>query len=185
MKQITTFTNSFVLQEVDGSRVINELGFRKGGLSYKIMNNNVKFYLTEDYFYKNVIWSADAPLTIDGVSYPLEDIPNALKKIFIQVSSGSGGTEVEIDEALNDQSHNPVANRTITLKIREIEGKHDTLADQVRQNTQNILNRYTKQEVNTLLQAYYTKLETNRMFANYSRVSNNILSLNDQNITIN
>ena len=53
MKQITTFTNSFVLQEVDGSqRVINELGFRKGGLSYKIMNNNVKFYLTEDYFYK-------------------------------------------------------------------------------------------------------------------------------------
>ena len=52
MKQITTFSNSFVLQEVDGSRVINELGFRKGGLSYKIMNNNVKFYLTEDYFYK-------------------------------------------------------------------------------------------------------------------------------------
>ena len=78
MKQITTFTNSFVLQELDGSRVIQELGFKKGGLSYRIQNNNVKFYLVDDYFYKNVIWSADAPLKIDGVSYPLEDIPNAL-----------------------------------------------------------------------------------------------------------
>ena len=184
MKQITTFTNSFVLQELDGSRVIQELGFKKGGLSYRIQNNNVKFYLVEDYFYKNVIWSADAPLTIDGVSYPLEDIPNALKKIFIQVSSGSGGTEVEIDEALNDQSHNPVANRTITLKIREIEGKHDTLADQVRANTQGLLERYTKIETNNLLKNYYTKQETRGMIANYTAVDGNTLKLNNEQITI-
>ena len=92
MKQITTFTNSFVLQEVDGSqRVINELGFRKGGLSYKIMNNNVKFYLTEDYFYKNVIWSADIPLKVDGISYDVNALPTALKKIFI-LEKDSGGT---------------------------------------------------------------------------------------------
>ena len=184
MKQITTFTNSFVLQELDGSRVIQELGFKKGGLSYRIQNNNVKFYLVEDYFYKNVIWSADAPLTIDGVSYPLEDIPNALKKIFIQVSSGSGGTEVEIDEALNDQSHNPVANRTITLKIREIEGKHNTLADQVRANTQGLLDRYTKIETNNLLKNYYTKQETRGMIANYTAVDGNTLKLNNEQITI-
>lgn len=184
MKQITTFTNSFVLQELDGSRVIQELGFKKGGLSYRIQNNNVKFYLVEDYFYKNVIWSADAPLTIDGVSYPLEDIPNALKKIFIQVSSGSGGTEVEIDEALNDQSHNPVANRTITLKIREIEGKHETLADQVRANTQGLLERYTKIETNNLLKNYYTKQETRGMIANYTVVDGNTLKLNNEQITI-
>lgn len=184
MKQITTFTNSFVLQELDGSRVIQELGFKKGGLSYRIQNNNVKFYLVEDYFYKNVIWSADAPLTIDGVSYPLEDIPNALKKIFIQVSSGSGGTEVEIDEALNDQSHNPVANKTITLKIREIEGKHDTLADQVRANTQGLLDRYTKIETNNLLKNYYTKQETRGMIANYTAVDGNTLKLNNEQITI-
>lgn len=184
MKQITTFTNSFVLQELDGSRVIQELGFKKGGLSYRIQNNNVKFYLVEDYFYKNVIWSADAPLTIDGVSYPLEDIPNALKKIFIQVSSGSGGTEVEIDEALNDQSHNPVANRTITLKIREIEGKHDTLVDQVRANTQGLLDRYTKIETNNLLKNYYTKQETRGMIANYTVVDGNTLKLNNENISI-
>lgn len=184
MKQITTFTNSFVLQELDGSRIIQELGFKKGGLSYRIQNNNVKFYLVEDYFYKNVIWSADAPLTIDGVSYPLEDIPNALKKIFIQVSSGSGGTEVDIDEALNDQSHNPVANRTITLKIREIEGKHDTLADQVRANTQGLLDRYTKIETNNLLKNYYTKQETRGMIANYTVVDGNTLKLNNEQITI-
>lgn len=184
MKQITTFTNSFVLQELDGSRVIQELGFKKGGLSYRIQNNNVKFYLVEDYFYKNVIWSADAPLTIDGVSYPLEDIPNALKKIFIQVSSGSGGTEVEIDEALNDQSHNPVANRTITLKVREIEGKHETLADQVRANTQGLLERYTKIETNNLLKNYYTKQETRGMIANYTVVDGNTLKLNNEQITI-
>ena len=184
MKQITTFTNSFVLQELDGSRVIQELGFKKGGLSYRIQNNNVKFYLVEDYFYKNVIWSADAPLTIDGVSYQLEDIPNALKKIFIQVSSGSGGTEVEIDEALNDQSHNPVANKTITLKIREIEGKHDTLADQVRANTQGLLERYTKIETNNLLKNYYTKQETRGMIANYTAVDGNTLKLNNEQITI-
>lgn len=184
MKQITTFTNSFVLQELDGSRVIQELGFKKGGLSYRIQNNNVKFYLVDDYFYKNVIWSADAPLKIDGVSYPLEDIPNALKKIFIQVSSGSGGTEVEIDEALNDQSHNPVANRTITLKIREIEGKHETLADQVRANTQGLLDRYTKIETNNLLKNYYTKQETRGMIANYTAVDGNTLKLNNEQITI-
>ncbi len=184
MKQITTFTNSFVLQELDGSRVIQELGFKKGGLSYRIQNNNVKFYLVDDYLYKNVIWSADAPLTIDGVSYPLEDIPNALKKIFIQVSSGSGGTEVEIDEALNDQSHNPVANRTITLKIREIEGKHETLADQVRANTQGLLDRYTKIETNNLLKNYYTKQETRGMIANYTAVDGKTLKLNNDQITI-
>lgn len=184
MKQITTFTNSFVLQELDGSRVIQELGFKKGGLSYRIQNNNVKFYLVEDYFYKNVIWSADAPLMIDGVSYPLEDIPNALKKIFIQVSSGSGGTEVEVDEALNDQSHNPVANRTITLKIRDIEGKHETLADQVRANTQGLLDRYTKIETNNLLKNYYTKQETRGMIANYTAVDGNTLKLNNENISI-
>ena len=184
MKQITTFTNSFVLQELDGSRVIQELGFKKGGLSYRIQNNNVKFYLVDDYFYKNVIWSADAPLKIDGVSYPLEDIPNALKKIFIQVSSGSGGTEVEIDEALNDQSHNPVANRTITLKVREIEDKHDTLADQVRANTQGLLDRYTKIETNNLLKNYYTKKETRGMIANYTAVDGKTLKLNNEQIKI-
>lgn len=183
MKQITTFSNSFVLQELDGSRVINELGFKKGGLSYKIQNNNVKFYLVEDYFYKNVIWSADAPLKIDGVSYGIESIPNALKKIFI-LEKESGGTEIDIDEELSLESHNPVSNAAITRKINDIEGNQSTLAEQVRQNATDILNRYTKAETDSLLQSYYTKLQTDEKFANYTKVDGEILSLNDEIITI-
>ena len=39
MKQIKTLSNSFVLVETDNDwRVLNELGFRKSGLSYLIKN---------------------------------------------------------------------------------------------------------------------------------------------------
>ena len=70
MKQIKTLSNSFVLVETDNDgKVLNELGFRKSGLSYLIKNNNIKFYLVEDYFYKNVVWSADLPLRVDGIEY--------------------------------------------------------------------------------------------------------------------
>lgn len=50
--------------------------------------------------------------------------------------------------------------------------------------TEEILNRYTKQETNELLQAYLTKLEANSMFANYSKVEDTTLILNNENITI-
>ena len=152
MKQITTFTNSFVLQELDGNRVINELGFRKGGLSYKIQNNNVKFYLVEDYFYKNVVWSTDAPLKIDGITYQLNDIPEALKSIFIN----EGGSDIVVDTELSEESMNPVANSTLTLKIEDIEDA--------------IGNTYTKDETDEAIEDaiehislddYYTKQETN------------------------
>jgi len=56
------------------------------------------------------------------------------------------------------------------------------LAQQVRQNTQAILNTYTKQETNDLLSAYLTKLKANEMFANYSKIENTTLILNSENI---
>ena len=56
------------------------------------------------------------------------------------------------------------------------------LAEQVRQNTQAILNTYTKQETNDLLTAYLTKLKANEMFANYSKIENTTLILNSENI---
>ena len=56
------------------------------------------------------------------------------------------------------------------------------LAQQVRQNTQAILNTYTKQETNDLLTAYLTKLKANEMFANYSKIENTTLILNSENI---
>lgn len=58
------------------------------------------------------------------------------------------------------------------------------LATIVSGQTEEILNRYTKQETNELLQAYLTKLEANSMFANYSKVENTTLILNNENITI-
>lgn len=58
------------------------------------------------------------------------------------------------------------------------------LAQQVRQNAQRILNTYTKDETNSLLTAYLTKIEANGMVANYAKVNGNTLTLNNENITI-
>jgi len=60
----------------------------------------------------------------------------------------------------------------------------DNLAQQVSANTAAILDRYTKEETNSLLTKYLTKLEANSMFANYSKVENTTLVLNNENIGI-
>ena len=178
MKQIKTLTNSFLLQEVDSNgNIISELGFRKGSLSYLIKNNNVKFYLTEDYFYKNVVWSADIPLKVDGIVYDINTVTTALKKIFIMDKEGGGG-EVTVDQYLDSGSTNAIANQAVTRAV-------NSLQEQVVANTRGLLERYTKAETNSLLQNYYTKLETNAMFANYAKVKDgDVISLNDENITI-
>lgn len=180
MKQIKTLSNSFVLVETDNDgRVLNELGFRKSGLSYLIKNNNIKFYLVEDYFYKNVVWSADLPLRVDGIEYDANTIQLALKKIFVnEKDSGGGGGDVTVDQALDTTSFNPIGNQAVAKAVNK-------LSEQVAQNTRGILDRYTKSETDSLLSAYYTKLETNTMFANYAKVINkDTVSLNDSNISI-
>lgn len=180
MKQIKTLSNSFVLVETDNDgRVLNELGFRKSGLSYLIKNNNIKFYLVEDYFYKNVVWSADLPLRVDGIEYDANTIQLALKKIFVnEKDSGGGGGDVTVDQALDTTSFNPIGNQAVAKAVNK-------LSEQVAQNTRGILDRYTKSETDSLLSAYYTKLETNTMFANYAKVINkDTVSLNDKNITV-
>ena len=177
MKQIKTLSNSFVLVETDSNgKVLNELGFRKSGLSYLIKNNNIKFYLTEDYFYKNVVWSADLPLSVDGVEYDINTIQQALKKIFINEKDG-GGSEITVDQALDTGSTNPIGNQAVAKAV-------NNLSEQIAQNTRDIMDRYTKAQTNSLLASYYTKLETNAMFANYSKVEGNVISLNNENITV-
>lgn len=180
MKQIKTLSNSFLLVETDNDgRVLNELGFRKSGLSYLIKNNNIKFYLVEDYFYKNVVWSADLPLKVDGIEYDANTIQLALKKIFVNEKDGGGsGGDVTVDQALDKTSFNPIGNQAVTKPIL-------TLQEQVAENTRGLLDRYTKAETNSLLASYYNKIETNTMFANYAKViDNNTVSLNDNNISI-
>ena len=180
MKQIKTLSNSFILLETDSNgKVLTKLGFRKGGLSYLIKNNNIKFYLTEDYFYKNVVWSADLPLKVDGIEYDANTIQQALKKIFVnEKDSGGSGGDIEVDQALDSGSTNPIGNQAVAKAV-------NNLSEQIAQNTKDILDRYTKAETNSLLASYYTKLETNTMFANYAKViNNNTVSLNDKNITV-
>ena len=169
MKQINTLSNSFVLRETDGNgNTIFEMGYPKGGLTYLIKNKSIKFYLKEDYFYKNVVWSANIPLVIDGVPYGIDALPMQLKKIFENVSGGGG--DITVDEELSLESINPVQNRVITAEILNLGNQ--------------ILNRYTKEETNSLLESYYKKTEINSMFAGYSNINGDTLSLNDGNITI-
>jgi hypothetical protein len=178
MKQVKTLSNSFVLIESDSNgKVINKLGFRKSGLSYLIKNNNIKFYLTEDYFYKNVVWSADLPLMVDGILYDVNTIQQALKKIFINEKDGGGGSEITVDQTLNTGSTNPIGNQAVAKAV-------NNLSEQIAQNTRDIMDRYTKAQTNSLLASYYTKLETNAMFVNYSKVEGNVISLNNENITV-
>lgn len=169
MKQIKTLSNSFVLRETDGNgNTIFEMGYPKGGLTYLIKNKSIKFYLKEDYFYKNVVWSANIPLVIDGVPYGIDALPMQLKKIFENVSGGGG--DITVDEELSLESINPVQNRVITAEILNLGNQ--------------ILNRYTKEETNSLLESYYKKTEINSMFAGYSNINGDTLCLNDGNITI-
>ena len=177
MKQIRTLSNSFQLVETDNDgKVLNELGFRKSGLSYLIKNNNSKFYRVEDYCYKNVVWSADLPLRVDGIEYDANTIQLALKRIFVN-EKDSGG-DVTVDQALDKTSFNPIGNQAVAKAV-------NNLSEKIAQNTRDILDRYTKSETDSLLSSYYTKLETNTMFANYAKViNNNTVSLNNENITI-
>ena len=69
-----------------------------------------------------------------------------------------------------------------SIRTKADKSEVNELAEQVRQNTQAILNTYTKQETNDLLTAYLTKLKANEMFANYSKIENTTLILNSENI---
>jgi len=71
-----------------------------------------------------------------------------------------------------------------SIKDKADKTEVNDLAQQVRQNTQRILNTYTKEETNSLLTAYLTKLEANGMVANYAKVNGDTLTLNNENITI-
>lgn len=94
------------------------------------------------------------------------------KQVEDLIDDVSGMTPAEVQEQIDE-----------SIKTKADKSEVNELAQQVRQNTDAILNRYTKQETNSLLQSYLTKLEAKGMFANYSKVSGDVLSLNDNNIT--
>ena len=71
-----------------------------------------------------------------------------------------------------------------SIKNKADKSEVNELAQKVSENAQRILNTYTKNETNSLLKAYLTKLEANGMVANYAKVNGDTLTLNNQNITI-
>lgn len=71
-----------------------------------------------------------------------------------------------------------------SIKNKADKSEVNELAQKVSENAQRILNTYTKQETNSLLTAYLTKLEANGMVANYAKVNGDTLTLNNDNITI-
>jgi hypothetical protein len=60
----------------------------------------------------------------------------------------------------------------------------EELKEEVRELADHILDTYTKEETNTLLESYLTKLEANSMVANYAVVEDTTLKLNNQEITV-
>lgn len=106
-----------------------------------------------------VLANADYYYTKDEVDRLLQDI------------TASGVTRAEVEEMIA---------RAVATKADKAEV--DAIAAQVATNTERILNTYTKPEVNNLLASYYTKLQTNSMFGNYSKVEDTTLILNAENI---
>lgn len=97
-------------------------------------------------------------------------------------------TKAETESLIKQITANTVTRDEVEIMIqRAIADKADkavvdALAEQVRQNTQDILNRPTTEQVNTLLEKYLTKLKANEMFANYTKVENTTLILNSEDI---
>lgn len=117
LEEFNIYTNSYVLQ----------LGFALSGLTYKIENRNVKFYLKEDYFYKNAVWSADIPLEINGTTYTSDNISDGLAALFGQSGGGVAGvTSVNGKTGIVKLTANDVDAYTkaeVDDLLRDIEGK--------------------------------------------------------------
>ena len=98
--------------------------------------------------------------------YTREEVDKLLEEI-----TASGVTREEVEEMI-----------AFAIKDKADKAQVEALSAQVASNTERILNTYTKPEVNNLLASYYTKLQTNSMFGNYSKVQDTTLILNAENI---
>ena len=95
-------------------------------------------------------------------------------------------TKTEVDKLLEDITASGVTREEVEQMIaRAVATKADkavvdAIAEQVRQNTQQLLNTYTKEETNSLLSNYLSKLEAINMRDNYTKVSGETLILNSE-----
>ena len=93
-------------------------------------------------------------------------------------------TKAEVDHLLEMITASGVTKQEVEEMIAvAIQDKADKAqVEALSAHTERILNTYTKPEVNNLLASYYTKLQTNSMFGNYSKVEDTTLILNAENI---
>lgn len=97
-------------------------------------------------------------------------------------------TKKQVDDLIDDVSGMTPAEvqEQIDWSIKDKADKSEVneIADVVRQQGERLLNTYTKTETDNLLTNYLSKIEAKGMFANYSAVDGDVLSLNNGNITI-
>ena len=97
-------------------------------------------------------------------------------------------TKKQVDDLIDDVSGMTPAEvqEQIDWSIKDKADKSEVneIADVVRQQGERLLNTYTKTETDNLLTSYLSKLEAKGMIANYSAVDGDVLSLNNENITI-
>ena len=93
------------------------------------------------------------------------------KQVEDLIDGVSGMTPQEVQEQIDE-----------SIRTKADKQEVNELAQQVRENTQRILNTYTKQETNSLLTAYLTKLKANAMVRNYAKVNGDVLTLNSDNL---
>jgi hypothetical protein len=114
-------------------------------------------------------WAIQQTITILANAdyyYTKAEVDSLLEKI-----TASGVTKQEVEEMI-----------AAAVADKAKQADLEALSAQVQTNTERILNTYTKPEVNNLLASYYTKLQTNSMFGNYSKVEDTTLILNAENI---
>lgn len=89
----------------------------------------------------------------------------------LELITASGVTKQQVEEMI-----------AVAIQDKANQSDLEALSAQVASNTERILNTYTKPEVNALLASYYTKIQTNNMFANYSKVEGTTLHLNAEDV---
>lgn len=95
-------------------------------------------------------------------------------------------TKTEVDKLLEEIVGSSVTREEVEQMIaRAVATKADkaavdAIAEQVRQNTEKLLNTYTKEETNSLLSNYLSKLEANRMRDEYAAINGTTLTLNNE-----
>lgn len=93
-------------------------------------------------------------------------------------------TKTEVDKLLEDIVAGTVTpeqvQEMINRSVAPLQSDLESLSAQVAANTAQLLNTYTKQETNTLLESYLSKLDAIRMRDNYSRIDGDTLILNSE-----